>query len=122
VLVLAADAERRFIDGQRRALACRRKQEWLDVSQGWNAYLEEMDERAAVFGKESGVFEFAEGWIRHNPLGLGPEGFDPLAILFISRPPAIGLPADTPGRDNGCAARPLRFPESGGRGSGRNCR
>jgi len=71
---IAAQMERK-----RRALACHRSQkEWLDVSQGLNAYLEEMDKRAVVFGKQSGILEFAEGWIRHNPLGLCPENFNPL--------------------------------------------
>ena len=68
---------------KRQALACHKSQkEWLDVSQGLNAYLDEMDKRAVVFGRESGVFKFAEGWIRHNPLGLCPEEFDPLAAAM----------------------------------------
>jgi hypothetical protein len=32
-------------------------------------------------GKQSGKYEYAEGWIRHLHLGLGPEAFDPLAEL-----------------------------------------
>ena len=32
-------------------------------------------------GRQSGQYEYAEGWIRHLHLGLGLEEFDPLADL-----------------------------------------
>lgn len=74
------------MEEKRRALACHKSQkEWLDVSQGLNAYLEEMDRRAVMFGRKSGVFEFAEGWIRHNPLGLCPEDFNPLPEIVSAK-------------------------------------
>lgn len=64
---------------KRQALACHKSQkEWLDISQGMDAYLDEMNLRAAYWGKRSGAFPFAEGWIRHNAVGFGAETFDPL--------------------------------------------
>lgn len=60
-------------------LNCHKSQkEWLDISQGNNAYLEELTSRGRYYGKLSGRFEFAEGWLRHSHLGFGPEEFDPL--------------------------------------------
>lgn len=66
---------------QKRAmLACHRTQkEWLDVSQGMDAYLTVMEEMSAEMGKQSGRFKYAEAWRRHSHLGFGPEGWDPLA-------------------------------------------
>ena len=60
-------------------LRCHASQkEWLDVSQGNDAYIEELTFRAKYFGKMSGKFPEAEGWIRHNHLGFGAENFNPL--------------------------------------------
>ena len=68
---------------KRQALGCHKSQkEWLDISQGMDAYIKDMENRAAIFGKQSGVFEFAEGWVQHNPLGFGPEDFNPLAVAL----------------------------------------
>jgi hypothetical protein len=68
------------------ALACHRSQkEWLDASQGFDSYLKAMEEMAAGVGRMAGGAEFAEGWQRHNPIGLGPEGFDPLAESLAGR-------------------------------------
>ena len=39
-------------------------------SQGLDAYLNTMKELAREMGAMSEKFEFAEGWRRHNPLGL----------------------------------------------------
>ncbi|MCZ7646327.1 MAG: PIG-L family deacetylase [Planctomycetota bacterium] len=65
---------------KREMLACHRSQkEWLDKSQGMDAYLNEMEALSAEVGKQSGRFAFAEGWRRHSHLGFGPEGYDPLA-------------------------------------------
>lgn len=56
-------------------LACHRSQkEWLDVSQGLDAYLLAMKENSRKIGKLSGRFEYAEAWFRHSPLGFcGPD-------------------------------------------------
>ena len=71
---------------KRAALACHRSQkEWLDASQGFDSYLKAMEEMAAGVGRMAGGAEFAEGWQRHNPIGLGPEGFDPLAESLAGR-------------------------------------
>lgn len=68
------------LETKKAMLACHRSQsEWLDVTQGNGAYLEELTMRARYFGKMSGRYEFAEGWIRHHHLGFGPENFDPIA-------------------------------------------
>lgn len=55
------------------------QQQWLADSQGMNSYLESMDKMAREVGHMSRGFVFAEGWRRHNPLGLGAKKFDPLA-------------------------------------------
>lgn len=58
------------------------QKEWLDTSQGMNAYLETMKR----FGRELGVLsnncEFAEGWHRHNPIGLCTFDADPFMDLL----------------------------------------
>ena len=64
---------------KRQMLECHRSQkEWLDVSQGMDAYVSEMDNRMRIFGRLSGRFEYAEGWIRHNAAGFCPETANPL--------------------------------------------
>jgi len=55
------------------------QKEWLDVSQGMDAYLKEMEAMSRALGTLSGRFEFAEGWRRHSHLGFGPADFDPLS-------------------------------------------
>lgn len=56
-------------------LACHKsQQQWLDTSQGLNAYLDAMRDLMREVGGMSGRLEHAEGWRRHNHLGLcGPE-------------------------------------------------
>ncbi|MFA5688736.1 MAG: PIG-L family deacetylase [Kiritimatiellales bacterium] len=67
-------------------LACHKSQkEWLDVSQGQDSYLITMRDMMREMGKQSGKYEYAEGWTRHLHLGLGPEDFDPLADLQKER-------------------------------------
>ncbi len=62
------------------ALALHKSQkEWLDKSQGLDAYLTTMREMTAEVGRMAGWLAAAEGWRRHLPLGLGPEAFDPLS-------------------------------------------
>lgn len=64
---------------KRQALAAHVSQKaWLDVSQGFDSYLQSMDDMSREVGKRSGVFEFAEGWRRHLHLGLSASEIDPL--------------------------------------------
>lgn len=64
-------------------LSCHRSQkEWLDVSQGMNAYLSEMERMSLEVGTLSGHFKHAEGWSQHNPLGFCPQHFNPLKELL----------------------------------------
>jgi LmbE family N-acetylglucosaminyl deacetylase len=65
---------------KRQMLAAHRTQkEWLDLSQGMDAYLNEMETMARQVGQMSGRFELAEGWRRHSHLGFARTGSnDPL--------------------------------------------
>jgi LmbE family N-acetylglucosaminyl deacetylase len=54
------------------------QKEWLDVSQGQDSYLHTLREMGKQVGQMSGTFEYAEGWIRHLPLGFCNPGDDPL--------------------------------------------
>jgi LmbE family N-acetylglucosaminyl deacetylase len=68
---------------KREMLAQHRSQkEWLDATQGLDAYLLEMDRIDREVGVTSGRYEFAEGWRRHCHVGFGPDGWDPLAELL----------------------------------------
>jgi len=68
---------------KREMLACHKSQkEWLDVSQGMDSYLNEMEAMSRQVGKLSGKFEYAEGWRRHSHLGFGAADYDPLAKLL----------------------------------------
>lgn len=70
---------------KREALNCHRTQkEWLDASQGLDAYLDDMVQRGEAIGKLAGFCKYAEGFVRHNPCGYCPDDFDPLAA--IARP------------------------------------
>lgn len=70
---------------KRAMLNCHRSQkEWLDATQGLDAYLDDMQHRCEAVGRLSGFCALAEGWIRHNPIGFCPEEFDPLSV--IARP------------------------------------
>jgi len=52
----------------------RSQKEWLDVSQGMDAYLNDMEDETLAVGKESKAFKNAEGWIMHSHLGFcGPD-------------------------------------------------
>lgn len=69
----------RVIARKRAMLACHASQkEWLDETQGMDAYLDEMESMSRTVGTMSGKFPFAEGWRRHSHLGFGPEDFDPV--------------------------------------------
>lgn len=66
-------------DEKRRSLAAHRSQkEWLDTSQGMDSYLLTMDDLSLQTGKQSGKFEFAEGWRRHLHYGFSADEIDPL--------------------------------------------
>ncbi len=54
------------------------QKEWLDVSQGLDSYLHQMESMAREVGQMSGGFSYAEGWIRHLHLGYCAEDADPL--------------------------------------------
>lgn len=58
------------------------QKEWLDHSQGLNAFLDTMRAYVREMGQLSTRCEFAEGWRRHNPLGLCAFSADPLADLL----------------------------------------
>jgi N-acetylglucosamine malate deacetylase 1 len=68
---------------KREMLAQHRSQkEWLDVSQGMDAYLREMEALSREVGRMSSRYELAEGWRRHAYLGFGPVEFNPLRQLL----------------------------------------
>lgn len=58
---------------------------WLDESQGVSAYLGAMTEMAREMGQQSKSFTTAEGWRRHNHLGLCPAEANPMAAALGSR-------------------------------------
>jgi len=58
------------------------QKEWLDFSQGFNAYLNTMKGYAQEMGEMSQKYEFAEGWQQHNPLGFCSEEANPLADIL----------------------------------------
>ena len=67
------------IDQKEQMLACHASQkEWLDASQGLNAYLSVMREMSEEVGRMSGQFQYAEGWRRHLHLGYSSRDIDPL--------------------------------------------
>jgi N-acetylglucosamine malate deacetylase 1 len=61
------------------ALAAHRsQQDWLDVTQGMNSYLQRMEDISRDVGAMSRRFQLAEGWRRHSPSGFCATGADPL--------------------------------------------
>ncbi len=58
------------------------QKEWLDRSQGMNAYLDTMKRFSRELGEMSKQCEFAEGWHRHNPFGLCAIDADPLGNVL----------------------------------------
>lgn len=71
---------------KREMLACHRSQkEWLDTSQGLDAYLDTMEGFAREVGRMSGRFELAEGWRRRSHLGYSAEDTDPLGEVLGER-------------------------------------
>jgi LmbE family N-acetylglucosaminyl deacetylase len=71
------------MEDKNRMLAEHKSQKnWLDISQGFNAYLNTMRNLAGEVGTMTGKFKYAEGWRRHNPLGLCSPDDDPLAEIL----------------------------------------
>jgi LmbE family N-acetylglucosaminyl deacetylase len=71
---------------KREMLACHKSQkEWLDLSQGLDAYLTTMEEMRAEVGGLSGAFAYAEGWRQHSHLGFCSPEADPLAEALGKR-------------------------------------
>jgi LmbE family N-acetylglucosaminyl deacetylase len=71
------------MEEKRAMLACHRSQkEWLDRSQGLNAYLDTMEGFAKEVGSMSGRFQYAEGWRRRAHLGLSAEDTDLLSEVL----------------------------------------
>ena len=74
-----------YIDKKAEMLAKHKSQkEWLDVSQGMDAYLTTMKEMCAEVGKLSGTLKYAEGWIRHSHLGFCEKDANPLVKILKS--------------------------------------
>ncbi|MEI8247670.1 MAG: PIG-L family deacetylase [Lentisphaerota bacterium] len=71
------------VEQKKQMLSCHKSQkEWLDSSQGNNAYLIDMTDKGRYFGTMSKRYEFAEGWIRHNSVGFcGPDDNPLVAVL-----------------------------------------
>lgn len=64
---------------KREMLAAHRSQkEWLDASQGIDAYLAHMEAMSRAVGALSGRFAYAEGWTRHLALGFCADEDNPL--------------------------------------------
>jgi LmbE family N-acetylglucosaminyl deacetylase len=97
---------------KREMLAQHRSQkDWLDVSQGMDAYLITMEHLSAEVGRISGRFEHAEGWRRHSHLGFCAESADPLAdalgeLVLINKDYRRSL--DTPMTAKATTARSAR--------------
>lgn len=78
---------------KREMLALHRSQkEWLDASQGMDAYLHEMESLSREVGRMSGQFKYAEGWRQHAHLGFGPAEFNPLQQLTDTQSPSLSSP------------------------------
>jgi N-acetylglucosamine malate deacetylase 1 len=56
--------------------------DWLDQTQAMGAYVDAMKGFGAELGAMSTRCDLAEGWRRHNPLGLCSASSDPLADLL----------------------------------------
>jgi LmbE family N-acetylglucosaminyl deacetylase len=60
------------------------QKQWLDESQGVDAYLDAMRDLCRQVGQMSGRYEYAEGWRRHLHLGFcGPDD-DPLTAALAA--------------------------------------
>lgn len=67
-------------DAKKELLACHASQkEWLDVSQGMDAYLDTLSELDRQVGRWTKHFQRAEGWTQHATTGLSESNWDPLS-------------------------------------------
>jgi LmbE family N-acetylglucosaminyl deacetylase len=57
------------------------QQNWLDVSQKLNSYLQAMEDISLKVGRMSNAFKYAEGWRRHLHYGFCGSDDDPLKDL-----------------------------------------
>jgi LmbE family N-acetylglucosaminyl deacetylase len=74
------------LERKRNMLACHRSQkEWLDHSQGFDSYLQTMEQITADVGRLSGRFTHAEGWRRHSHVGFSARDGNPLADALGDR-------------------------------------
>ncbi len=70
------------VEYKKKMLACHLSQgAWLDSSQG-SSFVDDMVKRGRYFGKMSGKYEYAEGWIRHNHIGFCNPADDPLTAAL----------------------------------------
>jgi len=82
-VALALRRHRKVLPRKREMLAQHKSQkEWLDVSQGFDAYLDEMERLGREVGRMSGRFSLAEGFTQHSHIGFSPPGWDPLSELL----------------------------------------
>ncbi len=71
------------LERKRACLGCHKSQkEWLDLSQGFDSYLDSMNADCVITGKLSGKYKYAEGWRLHQHIGFSAEEIDPLADLI----------------------------------------
>lgn len=71
------------IEKKAQILALHKSQkEWLDQSQGMDAYLECMKDISRETGTFSGNSTYAEGWTRHSHLGFCEAAADPLSRIL----------------------------------------
>jgi LmbE family N-acetylglucosaminyl deacetylase len=71
------------IDRKERMLAFHASQKgWLDKTQGMDSYLTAMRNVSAEVGRMSGKYQYAEGWRRHNHLGLSRKETEPLEEIL----------------------------------------
>lgn len=71
------------IESKERMLACHTSQRnWLDDSQKLDSYVRTMVEMGRQMGSDSGRFSYAEGWLRHNPLGYSGNDYHPLETVL----------------------------------------
>ena len=74
------------LKAKREMLALHRSQkEWLDASQGVDSYLITMEEMSRAVGRMLRRFRYAEGWVRHSPLGFCSEDANPLATALVHK-------------------------------------
>lgn len=61
------------------------QREWLDISQGMDAHVLEMEKTSRAVGSMSGRFTLAEGFTQHSRVGFSAPDWDPLSALLGDR-------------------------------------